>query len=106
MKYRVQDHSKQADSEILEALKADEWQYSRFDLTEKAVMYFLYVEKGLSNVEIFDYLSERVDGRFTKQDVTMSLRWWGLIPTHGKPLQARCSDIGEVFSFGGELHDL
>lgn len=103
MKYIVQDHDKKPNSEIIEELEKGEWQFSRFDLTEKAVMYFLYHEQEMSNKEIEVFLSERVDEPFTLNDVTMSLRWWGLIPSSGKPLQSRCSDIGEVLSFGHEL---
>lgn len=103
MKYIVQDHDKQPDSAIIEALEADEWDYNRHDLTEKAVMYFLYHEQDMSNKEIETFLAERVDKPFTLNDVTMSLRWFGLIRSHGKPLQARASSIAELLSFGHEL---
>ena len=103
MKYIVSEHDKKPDSEIIEDLQNDEWEYSRFDLTTKAVMWYLYVEKDLTNKEIYDYLCERTEGRFTQNDVTMSLRWWGLLPSSGTPLQARASSIAEVLSFGHEL---
>ena len=105
MKYLVSDHEKQSDSDVLEALREGTWDYSRDDLMNKAVMWFLYVEEDMNNKEIEAYLSKRVSEPFTKQDVTMSLRWWGLNPSVGKPLQARYRDIGEVLSFGWELYD-
>lgn len=105
MNYIVGDHDKKPDSEIIEELEKGDHEYSRFDLTTKAVMWYLYVEKDMSNSEIYDYLCERTEGRFTQNDVTMSLRWWGLMPS-SPPLQARASDIGEVLSFGWELYEL
>ena len=103
MKYIVSEHGKTPDSEIIEALEKGDHEYSRFDLTTKAVMWYLYVELELTNKEIYDYLCKRTEGRFTQNDVTMSLRWWGLLPSSGTPLQARASSIAEVLSFGHEL---
>ncbi|RLM95860.1 hypothetical protein [Haloarcula sp. Atlit-7R] len=102
MKWRVADHDRPNSNEILEQLRNDEWDYSRDDLMCKEVMYFLSVEKGMNTKQVFQFLIENTDEDelFTKSDVTMSLRWYGLIPSHGAPLQERATSILDVLSFG------
>jgi hypothetical protein len=105
MKWRVQEHDRPNSNEILDALRNDEWEYTRDDLMCKEVMWFLSVEEDLKTKEIFQYLLDNTDEGelFTKQDVTMSLRWYGLTTNYGEPLQARATSIVDVLSFGWEL---
>lgn len=74
----------------------------RMCLFEKGAMHYLYVDEGLRNREIFEYLSERVDQPITQQDVNMSLRWHGYILS-SKPLQAQGRPLHSYLSFGWEL---
>jgi len=103
MKFIVSDHERPSDSEILDKLRAGEWEYTRDDLMQKAVMYYLYIEQNMTVQEIDAYLSERVEKPYTSNDVTMSLRWFGLMPSVGKPLQTRARSIADCLSFGWEL---
>ncbi|AEM57301.1 hypothetical protein HISP_08665 [Haloarcula hispanica N601] len=103
MKWRVKEHDRPNSNEILEQLRNDEWDYSRDDLMCKEVMWFLSVEEDMNTKQVFQFLIENTDELFTKNDVTMSLRWYGLIPSHGPPLQQRATSILDIMSFNWEF---
>lgn len=103
----TRDHDRPSDDEKLKQLRSGEWEWSKFDMADKAVMWFLFVEQDMTTQEVYQHFVDNCpeDDNFARRDIDMSLKWWGLWQNTGRPMQARFRDIGKVLSFGHELYE-